>query len=74
MNHEQTALVLGATGGIGGEVARQLCESGWRVRALRRSPTDAHGPEGIEWIQGDALDTEGVISAATGYSLIVHQY
>ncbi|MGL6091332.1 MAG: NmrA family NAD(P)-binding protein, partial [Pseudomonas paracarnis] len=29
-------LVLGATGGIGGEVARQLSAAGWEVRALTR--------------------------------------
>jgi uncharacterized protein YbjT (DUF2867 family) len=36
---------LGATGGIGGEVARQLREAGWEVRALRRGGAAAteHG-------------------------------
>ena len=28
------ALVLGASGGIGGEIARQLRDAGWQVRAL----------------------------------------
>ena len=32
--NDNTVLVLGATGGIGGEVARQLCDAGWEVRAL----------------------------------------
>ena len=36
-----TALVLGATGGIGGEVARQLVAAGWAVRALRRGAVQA---------------------------------
>ncbi len=44
----QTVLVLGATGGIGGEVARQLREASWHVRGLtRRLP--ASGNDGIEW-------------------------
>ena len=30
-------LVLGASGGIGGEVARQLRDAGWQVRALKRN-------------------------------------
>ena len=29
-----TALVLGATGGIGGEMVRQLLAAGWQVRAM----------------------------------------
>jgi nucleoside-diphosphate-sugar epimerase len=36
MNDGNTVLVLGATGGIGGEVARQLRDRGWNVRALQR--------------------------------------
>jgi nucleoside-diphosphate-sugar epimerase len=35
---DKKALVLGATGGIGGEVARLLVERGWEVRALNRDP------------------------------------
>ena len=50
-------LVLGATGFIGGHIARAALARGWRVRALRRRP-DAVGAIGdvagqIEWIQGE---------------------
>jgi dihydroflavonol-4-reductase len=50
-------LVLGATGFIGGQIARAALERGWRVRALRRR-ADAVGAIGdvagrIEWIQGE---------------------
>ncbi len=38
MEHRKSVLVLGATGGIGGEVARQLRDAGWDVRALKRGP------------------------------------
>jgi uncharacterized protein YbjT (DUF2867 family) len=31
-------LVIGATGGVGGEVAKALIAHGWRVRALVRRP------------------------------------
>ncbi len=34
MAQQQTVLVLGATGSIGGEVVRQLCDAGWQVRGL----------------------------------------
>lgn len=37
----RTVLVLGATGGIGGETAAAFARHGWRVRALVR---DADGP------------------------------
>ena len=68
-----TALVLGATGGIGGEVARQLRDAGWKVRALHRSATQAKEQrDGIEWIRGDAMVGADVMTAATGCSVIVH--
>ena len=67
---QELALVLGAGGGIGGEVARQLLRAGWRVRALsRRPPKDA---QGIEWLQGDALVGADVARAARGCAIIVH--
>jgi nucleoside-diphosphate-sugar epimerase len=67
----QTALVLGATGGIGGEVARQLSDAGWHVRGLRRS-AGASSNDSIEWIQGDAMNRADVTKAAQGVSVIVH--
>lgn len=73
MKETQTALVLGATGGIGGEVARQLLHAGWRVRGLKRGTTaPAANRGGIEWVAGDALDASAVMAAAQGCSLIVH--
>jgi len=70
MNTSKTALVLGATGGIGGEVARQLRAAGWQVRGLRR--TAGAASEGIDWRQGDALNREEVMRAAEGCAVIVH--
>lgn len=67
---QELALVLGASGGIGGEVARQLRRAGWRVRALsRRPPADA---QDIEWLQGDAMVRADVERAARGCAVIVH--
>ncbi|MCA8104980.1 NAD-dependent epimerase/dehydratase family protein [Burkholderia semiarida] len=70
---QRHALVLGASGGIGGEVARQLRDAGWQVRALKRG-LDAEGVErdGIAWVGGDALDRDAVVRAARGCSVIVH--
>ncbi|WP_434665736.1 NAD-dependent epimerase/dehydratase family protein [Paraburkholderia sp. A3BS-1L] len=71
----RTALVLGVTGGIGGEVARQLIGAGWRVRALQRgtrAATTTRVGHGIELVQGDAMDREAVMCAAQDCEVIVH--
>ena len=66
------ALVIGTTGSIGGEVARALLARGWRVRGLNRNPDRAQGPEGVEWVRGDAMIPADVVAAAEGASVIVH--
>jgi nucleoside-diphosphate-sugar epimerase len=73
----RTALVLGATGGIGGEVAAALLRRGWAVRALHRSPAEAARRAGwpgggVEWTPGDAMQPADVAGAARGAALIVH--
>ena len=69
----KTALVLGATGGIGGAVARKLSARGWRIRALNRDAARAAKKEpAFEWVQGDAMITGDVLRAAEGAGLIVH--
>lgn len=66
-------LVLGATGGIGGEVARQLKDAGWEVCALTRHLEKAVDQQAdITWLRGDALNRQEVIEAAKGCSVIVH--
>ncbi len=73
-NSGKTALVIGATGGIGGEVAKVLLARGWRVRGLNRKPKKAAktGPAGVEWVKGDAMNAADVVKAAAGASLIFH--
>lgn len=67
------ALVLGATGGIGGEVARQLRDSGWQVRAVRRALTDRERRrDGLMWVRGDAMNRSDVLRAARDCAIIVH--
>ncbi|KVE74475.1 NAD-dependent epimerase/dehydratase family protein [Burkholderia vietnamiensis] len=70
---QRQVLVLGASGGIGGEVARQLRDAGWQVRALSRG-LDAASVErdGVEWVRGDALDRDAVLRAARGCGVLVH--
>lgn len=63
-------LVIGATGGIGGETAAALARHGWSVRGLTRRVQPASAL--IDWIVGDALDAADVLRAAQGVALIVH--
>ena len=71
--NSKTALVLGASGGIGGEVARQLRDAGWTVKALKRGQAVAHEVrDGIHWLRGDALHAADVARAAEGCGVVVH--
>jgi nucleoside-diphosphate-sugar epimerase len=76
MTDTRTALVLGATGGIGGEVALALLHRGWRVRGLIRDPGQVarRAPHlaAVEWIAGDAMQRGDVVAAAAGADIIVH--
>ncbi len=68
----RTALVLGATGGIGGAIARSLIGKGWRVRGLIRDTAKAERTLKVDWIVGDALVRNDVGRAAQGAEVIVH--
>ncbi len=68
-------LVIGATGGIGSEVARAAHAAGWEVRAMHRQPKKAAksmaGLE-VEWVKGDAMRAKDVARAATDCDVIFH--
>ncbi len=72
MNSSGKVLILGASGGIGGEVARRLVADNWQVRALKRGAQIRDPEDGIQWIAGDALDGGQVAAAAAGCDVIVH--
>lgn len=66
-------LVLGATGGIGGEVARQLRDRGWQVQALQRGLKQEYETrEGVLYLRGDALNRDDVMRAAHGCCVLIH--
>jgi nucleoside-diphosphate-sugar epimerase len=73
---DRTALVIGATGGIGSETAKALLRHGWRVRALTREKARAERNFArlgvVQWIEGDAMRESDVVAAAGGASLIIH--
>jgi uncharacterized protein YbjT (DUF2867 family) len=73
MQTSRTALVLGATGGAGYEIARALRRRGWQIRALSRRPD--HGRSllpAADWLEGDAMHASDVAAAAINADLIVH--
>jgi uncharacterized protein YbjT (DUF2867 family) len=59
------ALVSGATGFIGGQLARALLERGWSVRCLVRDAARARGrlPAAAELHEGDALEPDSLQGA-----------
>lgn len=60
-------LVFGATGTVGGEVARQLIARGERPRLLVRDPAKAHAFDGsAEIMRGDFNDPQSLAAALTG--------
>jgi dihydroflavonol-4-reductase len=67
-------LVLGATGFIGGQVAKACAGRGWRVRGLRRH-VGAVGDlvaTPIEWIDGDLSSREQMTIALDGVDTVFH--
>jgi nucleoside-diphosphate-sugar epimerase len=74
MDTRRTALVLGASGGVGGAIADALLRHGWQVRAMARDVDKARreNPTLLEWLAGDAMNRDDVARAAAGASAIVH--
>lgn len=71
-----TALILGATGGFGGETALALHRHGWQLRALHRNPKAAARALAdmpfIDWVKGDAMSAGDVRAAAVNADIVIH--
>lgn len=69
-----TALVLGATGYIGGAIARAAAEAGWRVRGLRRrhGATGTVGDLSIDWVDGDLMRPADLAAALHDVDVVYH--
>ena len=67
-------LVTGATGFVGGAVARQLSAAGHRVRAVVRTPSKAAGLAalGVDLCPGDVADKASMRAAMTGVDGVFH--
>jgi dihydroflavonol-4-reductase len=68
------ALVTGATGFVGGAVARALVRAGIDVRVLTRSGSDLQNLEGlaVERVAGDLRDPASLRAALTGCGQLYH--
>ena len=66
-NSYELHVVLGASGGTGSAVVRELVRRGHRVRAVNRGG-DADVPDGsaVERAKGDVADPEGARRACAG--------
>ncbi|BCJ36820.1 NmrA family transcriptional regulator [Actinocatenispora thailandica] len=59
-------VVTGATGGVGGDVVRQLTAAGRPVRALSRHPESLDVPDGVEVRGADLADGDSLAAAFAG--------
>ncbi len=74
MSRSPIIALTGATGFIGGAVARRLLREGWEVRALYR-PSSRNDPvacAGLSWIPGSLEDTEALARLVAGADALVH--
>jgi nucleoside-diphosphate-sugar epimerase len=75
IEHNRTALVIGATGGIGRAVAAALAAHGWNVRGLHRDPDRARAASpdlAVTLVRGDAMHEADVVAAAKSASILFH--
>lgn len=60
---QKTALVIGVSGMIGGNTARELLAEGWTVYGLSRNPTNDTAVPGVKPVAADLLDAQSVKTA-----------
>jgi uncharacterized protein YbjT (DUF2867 family) len=70
---DERVLVVGATGHLGGKIARRALARGHRVRALVRPKSDPTQleAEGIEVVRGDLLDPASLNVALQGCTAVI---
>lgn len=61
----RTALVTGASSGIGSAVVRRLLDTGWRVHGLSRTRGEIDHPD-FRFVRGDLMDEASLAAALDG--------
>ena len=66
--------VLGATGFIGGQIARAAASTGHHVRAVRRNPNNAGAIADVpvEWVSANLMDSDSLVRAMQGCDALFH--
>ncbi len=65
-------LVTGASGFVGGKLARRLLADGFRVRVLSRSASPELGQLGAEVVRADVADEAAMRTACAGATTVFH--
>lgn len=68
----QLVALTGATGHVGGAIARGLAKSGYRLRVLARSPARLPPKIDAEVVTGDLLDAGVLDALVAGVDAVVH--
>ncbi|MYS94517.1 MULTISPECIES: NAD(P)H-binding protein [Streptomyces] len=68
MTQTQRILVTGATGTVGRQVVAELLARGHEVRVLTRDAAKAAFPAGVEVVEGDLTESDGLAPALEGVS------
>ncbi len=72
-NDAGRVLILGATGGFGKALTKQMASRGWQVRAVTRTPgIQSDSGDSINWIVGDLDQPKTLTDAASDVDVIVH--
>jgi dihydroflavonol-4-reductase len=68
------ALVMGASGFLGGHITRQLCEAGRQVRVMLRESSDTRALDGlnVQRFIGDVTDVDSMRAAMTGVGTVFY--
>ena len=67
-----TVLILGARGRFGMATARAFADAGWRVLGQTRVGAQVPVASSIEWLGIDLHDTQALVQAAQGATVVVH--